>query len=1057
MTSMFGFCKSDPNIPIEHLDYKYIETCQDSNKLRRILEILRSGEEGSYPALEEFTEKKLAKQKPKSSMFESINLEKHFHELSEEEKLNVLKEINEIKVLNPDLVQDTKHLPPIRSNKKIDGKSNNQSSLNESSLKKRVAPRSYDEWASLEKDIDNENNICNEKSSSKVKICSNNLDASKILENEDIRSLKNKSLELQILTAQNEKLKGNEAFRSGDFKEALVYYNRSLEMHNQTAVYNNRAITYIKLERYQDALADCNLVLKAEPTNLKAYLRRGISNEALHRFHEARDDYQRVLDGEPRNKRALELLSKITKKIESQVERKGKRLKVEEINTETEEVNIKAAEIKSKDEEVNVKVEKINSKYDEKNTNVDNINSEFQKFSGGVKVTTPVSPVQFTPVSKINTTIELCNESSNLNGYSFVSQISKEKKISNDPKNQILKDSEQQSISHDAVEREIKSIQNKNTSEDFVEEKHLNNLKAETCHQLKEGVQNNLKDLTVKNEKTFVEIFVENSNNKNCKIIKAESILIENEKNSLEKSSETSLFRSHKKNSQSSEISSFKSHDKTSQSLEISSVQILEKSSEKSFVPNEPIKIELPNQELKYEKEVPIYVVTSKDEANKLFYAGNYVSAAEKYTLAIKCLSEDSTGFEQALATLLCNRAACYLKSGHCDDCITDCTESINLFPTLKAFLRRATAFETLEKYTYAYVDYEIALQYDHKAINTQQALTRIAVLLKMEHGLSWRNVLPASTKMNFNSTLQDKSVSFKTNDAVSNNQLNKESLNTEDLMHTMTFNKLKEQGNQYFKQGKIKEAIDFYSRCIVLNPQEVTCYTNRALCFLKMGDEKLPDAISDCKSALNLEPNNVKALFRRALAYKTSKCYKEALSDFSALLKIEPKNTATKNEIEICKELYRKAENHSKVKHDKNSAPKTNLSTPPKKMSGFEFLQAWSIKTNKSSDHAELLKQIDIPKLPELLSNKLDGEFLQHFIKAVYDHFTSKESFKVGVQLMKHLSRTSRFVTILLFLNTSDKTMLKSTIELLELRAKNIEDKNLKQEVYNLRTTYKL
>ncbi|XP_047145860.1 sperm-associated antigen 1 isoform X2 [Hydra vulgaris] len=1048
MTSMFGFCKSDPSIPIEHLDYKYIETCQDSNKLRRILEILRSGEEGSYPALEEFTEKKLAKQKPKSSMFESINLEKHFNELSEEEKLNVLKEINEIKILNPDLVQDTKYdLPPIRSNKKIDGKSNNQSSLAESMYKKRVAPRSYDEWASLEKDIDNQNNICNEKSSSKVKICSNNLDASKILENEDIRSLKNKSLELQILTAQNEKLKGNEAFRSGDFKEALVYYNRSLEMQNQTAVYNNRAITYIKLERYQDALADCNLVLKEEPTNLKAYLRRGISNEALHRFHEARDDYQRVLDGEPRNKRALELLSNITKKVENQVERKGKRLKVEEINTETEEVSIKAAETNSKDEELIDKVEKINSKYDEKNTNVDNLNSEIQKFSGGVKVTTPIS------------------NNSNLNNDSFVSQIS------NDPKNQILKDSEQQSNNHEAVEREIKSIQNKNTSEDFMEENYLNNLKAETCQQLKE-VQNNLKDLTLKNEKipekTLIETFVD-SNNTNCTNIKAQALLIENEKNSLDKTSETS---------------SFKSHDKTSQSSEISSVQILE-SFEKSFVLNEPIKIELPNQELKHEKEIPIYVITSKDEANKLFYAGNYVSAAEKYTLAIKCLSEDSTGLEQALATLLCNRAACYLKSGHCDDCITDCTESINLFPTLKAFLRRAAAFETLEKYTYAYVDYEVALQYDHKAINTQQALTRIAVLLKMEHGLSWRNVLPASTKINFNSTLQDKSVSFKTNDPVFNNQLSKESLNTENLMHTMTFNELKELGNQYFKQGKIKEAIDFYSRCIVINPQEVASYTNRALCFLKMGDEKLPDAISDCKTALNLEPNNVKALFRRALAYKASKCYKEALSDFSALLKIEPKNTATKDEIEICKELYRKtlqeiqlntetkkrelkgkrinieevtsAENHSKVKHEKNSAPKTNLSAPPKKMSGFEFLQAWSIKTNKSSDHAELLKQIDIPKLPELLSNKLDGEFLQHFIRAVHDHFTNKESFKVGVQLLKHLSRTSRFVTILLFLNTSDKTMLKSTIELLELRAKNIEDKNLKQEVFSLRTTYKL
>ena len=72
------------------------------------------------------------------------------------------------------------------------------------------------------------------------------------------------------------------------------------------------------------------------------------------------------------------------------------------------------------------------------------------------------------------------------------------------------------------------------------------------------------------------------------------------------------------------------------------------------------------------------------------------------------------------------------------------------------------------------------------------------------------------------------------------------------------------------------------------------------------------------------------------------------------------------------------------------------------------------------------------------------------------YHNFVLLDSFKFGVQLMKHLSRTSRFVTILLFLNTSDKSLLKTTIELLETRAKSIEDKTLKQDVNNLRMTYR-
>ena len=69
--------------------------------------------------------------------------------------------------------------------------------------------------------------------------------------------------------AEKEKSKGNEAFRSGDYKEALVYYNRSIQLSPTPAVHNNRAMAYIKLEEYEKAIIDCNCVLKDEPSNIK--------------------------------------------------------------------------------------------------------------------------------------------------------------------------------------------------------------------------------------------------------------------------------------------------------------------------------------------------------------------------------------------------------------------------------------------------------------------------------------------------------------------------------------------------------------------------------------------------------------------------------------------------------------------------------------------------------------------------------------------------------------------------------------------------------------------
>lgn len=49
--------------------------------------------------------------------------------------------------------------------------------------------------------------------------------------------------------AENEKIKGNEALRSNDLKEALNYYTKSLEYDDKlSASYCNRALVYLKMK-----------------------------------------------------------------------------------------------------------------------------------------------------------------------------------------------------------------------------------------------------------------------------------------------------------------------------------------------------------------------------------------------------------------------------------------------------------------------------------------------------------------------------------------------------------------------------------------------------------------------------------------------------------------------------------------------------------------------------------------------------------------------------------------------------------------------------------------
>ena len=51
--------KDLPAYAVEHLDYKYVEKCEDADELRDLLKVLESGKEGFYPRLNKFTEDRL--------------------------------------------------------------------------------------------------------------------------------------------------------------------------------------------------------------------------------------------------------------------------------------------------------------------------------------------------------------------------------------------------------------------------------------------------------------------------------------------------------------------------------------------------------------------------------------------------------------------------------------------------------------------------------------------------------------------------------------------------------------------------------------------------------------------------------------------------------------------------------------------------------------------------------------------------------------------------------------------------------------------------------------
>jgi tetratricopeptide (TPR) repeat protein len=67
----------------------------------------------------------------------------------------------------------------------------------------------------------------------------------------------------------------------------------------RSAYFNDRAITYVRLGRYAEALADENEAIGLRPTEASYYFNRGNIYFMVGRYAEARDDFDRAIAASP--------------------------------------------------------------------------------------------------------------------------------------------------------------------------------------------------------------------------------------------------------------------------------------------------------------------------------------------------------------------------------------------------------------------------------------------------------------------------------------------------------------------------------------------------------------------------------------------------------------------------------------------------------------------------------------------------------------------------------------------------------------------------------------
>lgn len=95
--------------------------------------------------------------------------------------------------------------------------------------------------------------------------------------------------------------------------------------------------------------------------------------------------------------------------------------------------------------------------------------------------------------------------------------------------------------------------------------------------------------------------------------------------------------------------------------------------------------------------------------------------------------------------------------------------------------------------------------------------------------------------------------------------------------------------GNQLYAEQRYNESLPHYTKCTILVPTDITGWSNRAQCYLKLHQYR--QAASDCTEALHIDSGHIKSLYRRALAYQRLAEYDAALRDVAQVLELDRTN----------------------------------------------------------------------------------------------------------------------------------------------------------------------
>ncbi|KRH93187.1 TPR repeat-containing protein [Pseudoloma neurophilia] len=167
-----------------------------------------------------------------------------------------------------------------------------------------------------------------------------------------------------------------------------------------------------------------------------------------------------------------------------------------------------------------------------------------------------------------------------------------------------------------------------------------------------------------------------------------------------------------------------------------------------------------------------------------------------------------------------------------------------------------------------------------------------------------------------------------------------------EELKNIEEANSLKEEGSSYFLKGNYQTACEKYTLAIEKDPKNKLLYSNRAVCYLKLGNKG--KGISDAYKSVEIDPFFAKGYYRLGSFFSDSDPSK-ALEFYQKALEIEPSNSDYKKYVESTKSIIEKK---------KNSPSGTDFSKMQELFKNPEMMKmAQDFMKNKTPEEIEALK----------------------------------------------------------------------------------------------------